>query len=625
MTKNDIFLDSKLVHLYLKDTRSDLPRKELSEREWKEGCILERESKKHRITPLFASMLVPQVVEGEGSGQPSEPQPPSLTAPPSQSSGPPKKVGVEAVYTKEDDRVVRAATTTSSFEAEQESDAHTRFETASKKSPDPPLSKGNTFGSRKDSMEHPVDLTDFSSCLGKLKKTAQDLVIQKLKKRVKRLEKALRARTPRMKLFKIGTSRRKGLDKENVSKQGRKSDKTKPMFNDSDFDVLDDAMENVKGGSTAEQITTAGDTLNTASINVSAAGPSHVSTAGPSNVSAAGPSTSTAGDIFKDEMTTIADTLVAIRSARPRTTSVMIRNVEEEPRRATPVPTVQSQDKGKGKMVEPEPTPKNPRKAQIQMDEELAQRLFEEEQAQFEKEQRIAREKAAEQEAKDAALIKQMEDVQARMDADELLAERLQQEEREQFTVDEQARMLVDLIAERNKFFVMVKDSGKEDGDSQKQAESKREELRACLDIVPRDDITMDFESLASKYPIIDWKTHILTENMMYYQIIRANRNSKNYKIFSGMLDDFDRQDVIDLYRLVKERYETTSPEGYDLLLWGDLKNLLEPSEEDEIWKNLQNNNLISWRLFDSCGVHVLLMDTGIAIYIMVENTYPLT
>ncbi|GJT04963.1 hypothetical protein Tco_0839425 [Tanacetum coccineum] len=25
MTKNDIFLDSKLVHLYLKDTRSDLP------------------------------------------------------------------------------------------------------------------------------------------------------------------------------------------------------------------------------------------------------------------------------------------------------------------------------------------------------------------------------------------------------------------------------------------------------------------------------------------------------------------------------------------------------------------------------------------------------------------------
>ncbi|GJZ46564.1 hypothetical protein Tco_0594160 [Tanacetum coccineum] len=93
----------------------------------------------------------------------------------------------------------------------------------------------------------------------------------------------------------------------------------------------------------------------------------------------------------------------------------------------------------------------------------------------------------------------------------------------------------------------------------------------------------------------------------------------------SGILDDFDRKDVIDLYGLVKERYETTSPEGYDLLLWGDLKNLLEPSKEDEIWQNQQDYNLISWRLFDSCGVYVLFMDTGIAIHMMVENTYPLT
>nr|GEX39847.1 hypothetical protein [Tanacetum cinerariifolium] len=115
------------------------------------------------VTPIFATMLVPPVVEGEGSGQPSEPQPPSLTAPPEQ-----------------DDRVVRAATTATSLEADQESGninktrstttlrelsrqgtgsgsgprcqdttlrdaaAQTRFETASKKSHDPPLSEVNT-------------------------------------------------------------------------------------------------------------------------------------------------------------------------------------------------------------------------------------------------------------------------------------------------------------------------------------------------------------------------------------------------------------------------------------------------------------------------------------------------
>ncbi|GKB05321.1 hypothetical protein Tco_0833516 [Tanacetum coccineum] len=49
-------------------------------------------------------------------------------------------------------------------------------------------------------------------------KTAQDLVIRKLKKKVRKLEKKLRTRTMGMKLFKIGTSKRKSLDEEFVSK-----------------------------------------------------------------------------------------------------------------------------------------------------------------------------------------------------------------------------------------------------------------------------------------------------------------------------------------------------------------------------------------------------------------------
>ncbi|GJR16388.1 ribonuclease H-like domain-containing protein [Tanacetum coccineum] len=61
------------------------------------------------------------------------------------------------------------------------------------------------------------------------------------------------------------------------------------------------------------------------------------------------------------------------------------------------------------------------------------------------------------------------------------------------------------------------------------------------MDVVPRDGVAIDVESLATKYPIV--------KNMMYYQIIRADGSSKNYKIFSEMLDDFDRQDVIDLHR----------------------------------------------------------------------------
>ncbi|GJR32404.1 putative ribonuclease H-like domain-containing protein [Tanacetum coccineum] len=74
------------------------------------------------------------------------------------------KVGDEAVHKELGDRMERAATTTSSLEAEQDSgsgprcqntilgdvDAQTRFEITSKQSNDPPLSRGYTLGSGED-------------------------------------------------------------------------------------------------------------------------------------------------------------------------------------------------------------------------------------------------------------------------------------------------------------------------------------------------------------------------------------------------------------------------------------------------------------------------------------------
>ncbi|GJR62357.1 copia protein [Tanacetum coccineum] len=370
------------------------------------------------VTPLFASMLAPPVVESEGSGQPSKPQPAPSTAQlrikeQILTSVPIPNVADEAVFKKRDDRVVRATTTAASLDAAQASGnisktqsttmfndplsqeislgdkprcqeaiggviAQTQSERSSKHSYDLPLQGGNKPGSDEERIEQD-DLTEF------VPPTPHDSPLSG-------------GYTP-------------GSDK------GEESDKTKPL---AELDV-DNVMENVEGDAetqgrnTVEQTTTAGDTVNTASIDVSVTRPLNVSTVDPS--------TSTAGDIFKDEMMTIADTLMAIRSTRPRTTSIVIRDVKEEPRRATSIPTVQSQDKGKGKMVELEPTLKNPIKAQIQRDAEIAQSLFEEDQTQFEREQRIARERATKQKAKDATLIEQMEDIQARMDVDKLLAE----------------------------------------------------------------------------------------------------------------------------------------------------------------------------------------------------------
>ncbi|GKC36639.1 hypothetical protein Tco_1049023 [Tanacetum coccineum] len=154
--------------------------------------------------------------------------------------------------------------------------------------------------------------------------------------------------------------------------------------------------------------------------------------------------------------------------------------------------------------------------------------------------------------------------------------------------------------------------------------DAEKEELQVYLNIVSEDE-GLDVESLSTRNPIVDWETQLLAADKYYYQIKRADGNVKYYSIFSAMLYDFDRQDVLELYRLVKERFQPTSPEGYDLLLWGDLKIMMEPSEEDIIWRNQQDWNLISWKLHNFCGVHVLLMNTGLVIHMMVEKKYPLS
>ncbi|GJR62896.1 hypothetical protein Tco_1505058 [Tanacetum coccineum] len=157
------------------------------------------------------------------------------------------------------------------------------------------------------------------------------------------------------------------------------------------------------------------------------------------------------------------------------------------------------------------------------------------------------------------------------------------------------------------------------------EEDAEKEELKGFLDIIPREEVPIEVESLSTKFPIVDWKTCVLTENFMYYQIFRGDGSSKNYKVLSEMLEDFDRQDVEELYRLVKERYSTSRPEGYDLMLWGDLHTLFEPDEDDEIWKNQHEYNVISWSLYDFCGIHILLMQNGIAIHMLTEKKYPLS
>ncbi|GJT45055.1 hypothetical protein Tco_0953770 [Tanacetum coccineum] len=128
------------------------------------------------------------------------------------------------------------------------------------------------------------------------------------------------------------------------------------------------------------------------------------------------------------------------------------------------------------------------------------------------------------------------------------------------------------------------------------EEDTEKDELKTFLDIVPREEAPIEVDSLSTKFPIVDWKTCVLTETFMYYQVFR-----------------------------VKERYSSSAPEGYDLMLWGDLHTLFEPDEDDEIWRDQHEYNLLSWRLCDFCGIHILLMDNGLAIHMLTEKKYPLS
>ncbi|GJV72011.1 hypothetical protein Tco_1492006 [Tanacetum coccineum] len=58
----------------------------------------------------------------------------------------------------------------------------------------------------------------------------------------------------------------------------------------------------------------------------------------------------------------------------------------------------------------------------------------------------------------------------------------------------------------------------------------------------------------------------------------------------------------------------------------GDLKILVDPEQDDDIWKNQNQWKIISWKLYETYGVHTLMVDgTLMTIHMFVEKKYPLT
>ncbi|GKB65762.1 hypothetical protein Tco_0927174 [Tanacetum coccineum] len=98
-------------------------------------------------------------------------------------------------------------------------------------------------------------------------------------------------------------------------------------------------------------------------------------------------------------------------------------------------------------------------------------------------------------------------------------------------------------------------------------------QLRTFLKIVPKEEENIDYEVLGTRYHIINWESKFydyghFRRELIYYRIFRANGSSRWIKTFSEMIKLFDRMDLVEIHSLVMKRFETTPPEGIDLLLW---------------------------------------------------------
>nr|GEW24963.1 putative ribonuclease H-like domain-containing protein [Tanacetum cinerariifolium] len=451
-----------------------------------------------RVTPLFLTMMVQAQEEID-----------------------------EAVNGEIDDSLERAATTATSLDTEQDRKLCTKLQ------------------------QRVLDLETT--------KTTQALVINSLKKRVKKLEMRNRSRINRLKrlykvrlLVRVESSKDEGLGKEDASKQGMIADidankgiylvnvhTDKDIFGVNDLDgdeviiedaeMLFDIADELRGEEvfisqevTFEEVITAAATTTTAIID----------------------------DI------TLAKAVMAIKSAKPKAAKTTA---------ATTITTASSRPKAKGLVIhEKEQAPTST--ISLQQPSHLQAKKEEEE----EEEERIPREKSHQIEEVNIA----WDDVQAKIDADYELAQRLQAKEQDELTDAERKNSmkkvnsfvdfrteLVEESSKKTEAETTQEGSLKRVGDELEQERYKKQkveddkkskELKKCLEIIPDDgdDVTIDATPLSS----------------------------------IKMLKNFDREDLKVLWRLVKGRYKKVNPVNHmDSFLLHNLKTKFEHHVEDNV------------------------------------------
>ncbi|GJY68017.1 hypothetical protein Tco_0470999 [Tanacetum coccineum] len=255
---------------------------------------------------------------------------------------------------------------------------------------------------------------------------------------------------------------------------------------------------------------------------------------------------------------------------------------------------------------------------------QLNKKKFEEIQVMYEKVKRANENFIPIGSAKDEKLIKKMNEKVDGMDKEEVSKE--PKSTKVKAKIEEPKENIRKRSGRRLKMKA-PKRSKRQKTDSDHEEENQ---LRTFLKIVPEEEEKIDYEVLGTRYPIINWESKFydyghFRRELIYYRVFRADGSLRWIKTFTEMIKFFDRMDLVEIHSLVMKRFETTPPEGIDLLLWGDLRIMFESKEDDELWKNQEEWKLQSWIFYENCKVYVLRLEDGTEINMLAERRCHLT
>ncbi|GJZ94154.1 hypothetical protein Tco_0666357 [Tanacetum coccineum] len=116
------------------------------------------------------------------------------------------------------------------------------------------------------------------------------------------------------------------------------------------------------------------------------------------------------------------------------------------------------------------------------------------------------------------------------------------------------------------------------------------------LSVLKDEEVYVTQEFLFVRYPIVNWEYQLHgrmeMKDMEAYKLTRADGTVSFHEGTKSLFRRLDRDDLKVLYKLVQERFEDHSLEEKELILWGDLRMMFDPDEQDEIWKNQE-----SWKI----------------------------